>query len=325
MNTKRIIIIAGQHIEVEEKCLKHSDLDFYPENPRIYNTIHAEIGDNPTQKVIESAMKKLDSVKTLKQSIEVNGGLLEPIIVRRNVVLEGNSRLAAYRMLAEKDPIKWADIRCNVLPDDTSDDVVFSLLGTLHIIGKTPWSPFEQAGYLYRRTQTSRKPITALADEFGLQHSVARQFIAVYKMMLEASDTEPSKWSYYFELHKNADIKKANEDNPRLNIVQTLIDQIKDDKIPESKDIRKIGKILKSKGENSVYAKEGLLDGSLTIDEALELVSTETKIEAIKAKVDNFVSYLTDNKEDIREYVQDPSINFAIKKIIAALSSMVNE
>ena len=163
MNTKRIIIIAGQHIEVEEKCLKHSDLDFYPENPRIYNTIHAEIGDNPTQKVIESAMKKLDSVKTLKQSIEVNGGLLEPIIVRRNVVLEGNSRLAAYRMLAEKDPIKWADIRCNVLPDDTSDDVVFSLLGTLHIIGKTPWSPFEQAGYLYRRTQTSRKTYNCIS------------------------------------------------------------------------------------------------------------------------------------------------------------------
>ena len=141
--------------------------------------------------------------------------------------------------------------------------------------------------------------------------------------MLEASDTEPSKWSYYFELHKNADIKKADEDNPSLNIAQTLIDQIKDDKIPESKDIRKIGKVLKSKGENSNDAKEGLLDGSLTIDEALELVSTETKIEAIKAKVDNFVSYLTDNKEDIREYVQDPSIKFAIKKIIAALSSMV--
>ena len=120
-------------------------------------------------------------------------------------------------------------------------------------------------------------------------------------------------------------ISKKYRNNPRLNIVQTLIDQIKDDKIPESKDIRKIGKILKSKGENSVDAKEGLLDGSLTIDEALELVSTETKIEAIKAKVDNFVSYLTDNKEDIREYVQDPSINFAIKKIIAALSSMVNE
>ena len=33
--------------------------------------------------------------------------------------------------------------------------------------------------------------------------------------------------------------------------------------------------------------------------------------------------YQTDNKEEIREYVQEPSINFAIRKIIAALSSMV--
>ena len=121
--------------------------------------------------------------------------------------------------------------------------------------------------------------------------------------------------------------KKFNvELNPYWNghyEMSNMLDQIKDDKIPESKDIRKIGKVLKSKGENSTDAKEGLLDGSLTIDEALELVSTETKIEAIQAKVDNFVSYLTDNKEEIREYVQEPSINFAIRKIIAALSSMV--
>lgn len=322
MNTKRIIIIAGQNIEVEERFLKQSDLDFYPENPRIYNTIHAEIGDNPTQATIESAMKKLDSVKTLKQSIEVNGGLLEPIIVRRNVVLEGNSRLAAYRILSEKDPIKWSEIRCNVLPDNTSDDIVFSLLGTLHIIGKTPWSPFEQAGYLYRRTQTSRKPITALADEFGLQHSVAKQFISVYKMMLEASDTEPSKWSYYFELYKNADIKKADEDNPTTGIIKILIEKIKNDEIPESKDIRKIGKILKSKGENSIDAKEGLLNGTLSINEALELVSTETKIEAIKAKIDNFISYLSDNREDIRQYINDPSIKFTVNKIINTLSNI---
>ena len=126
-----------------------------------------------------------------------------------------------------------------------------------------------------------------------------------------------------FKVNIDVQLEFAEAERDWNEFRKKVIDQIKDDKIPESKDIRKIGKVLKSKGENSTDAKEGLLDGSLTIDEALELVSTETKIEAIQAKVDNFVSYLTDNKEEIREYVQEPSINFAIRKIIAALSSMV--
>ena len=39
---------------------------------------------------------------------------MEPIFVHESTyeVLEGNSRLAAYRRLSQTDPVKWSMIKC---------------------------------------------------------------------------------------------------------------------------------------------------------------------------------------------------------------------
>ena len=196
MATNRIMTIGNQQVKVVETELKQSELLFYPENPRVYNALHGIVGENPSQEEIQRHMQSLDNVKLLKLSIEANGGLLEPIIVRKNIVLEGNSRLAAYRLLAKTDPIKWGKIKANVMPDDTPEELVVALLGTIHIIGKTPWTPFEQAGYLTRAINKTRKPIDALANELGMQRSMAQSFIKVYQTMVDNDDAEPHKWSY---------------------------------------------------------------------------------------------------------------------------------
>ena len=122
MATNRIMTIGNQQVNVVETELKQSELLFYPENPRVYNALHGIVGENPSQDEIQRHMQSLDSVKLLKLSIEANGGLLEPIIVRKNIVLEGNSRLAAYRLLAKIDPIKWGKIKANVMPDETPEE-----------------------------------------------------------------------------------------------------------------------------------------------------------------------------------------------------------
>lgn len=49
-----------------------------------------------------------------------------------HVVLEGNSRLAAYRILAKNDPLKWSRVLVQILPEDISDSDIFTLLGTFH-------------------------------------------------------------------------------------------------------------------------------------------------------------------------------------------------
>ena len=146
-----ILTIGNIDYEIVRTELKQKDLKFFPENPRVYSVLNMT-NEQPTQEQIEEIMCKTDHVKKLKESIKSNGGLIDPIFVRDGdmVVLEGNSRLAAYRILYKQNPIRWSKLKAILLPKDIPDSAVFSLLGQYHIIGRKDWEPYEQAGYLYR-------------------------------------------------------------------------------------------------------------------------------------------------------------------------------
>lgn len=321
--SQRIITIGNNEILAEEKELRQADLFFYSKNPRIY-TILKDLGDSPSQIDIENKMRSRDHVKTLKESIKANGGLLEPIIVCKNIVLEGNSRLAAYRILASEDPVRWGKIKCNVLPDDTNDDVITSLLGTLHIIGKTPWSPFEQAGFLVRRIQTSRKPIDAIAKELGIKKSDIKLYTDVYLTMESMDDMNPTKWSYYFELLKNRDIKKYDDNNPSMHYINSILEFIKDNKIEEAKDIRKYAILAKTDNENSNDAIELVLNEEIKLDEAVDLVSVDTKIASLCKKVETFYDYLKKEEVNFKANSKDEHLNYYMKQVSTLLHSILN-
>lgn len=95
------ITIGKKDYEVEEQLLNQCELHFYEENPRVYSILRSN-GSSPSQKEIEDKMTSMEHVKQLQLSIKQNGGLIDPlIVVKRNgnyVVLEGNSRLAAYKI-----------------------------------------------------------------------------------------------------------------------------------------------------------------------------------------------------------------------------------
>jgi len=134
---KHTVTLLGQEVPVRTCRMPQADLKFYPENPRIYSFVHGST-ESMSQQEIENRLKKLDHVNKLVQSIKAHGGLINPLIVRGgdNVVLEGNSRLAAYRILAQIDAIQWGQVKCTLLPNDIQDDLVFALLGQYHIIGQ---------------------------------------------------------------------------------------------------------------------------------------------------------------------------------------------
>ena len=124
------LTLGGEEIPVRNGYLQIHDLSFYAENPRIYSLIQRP-GVEPSQDEIFNRLRGLDHVKQLIQSIRANGGLTDPMLVRDEdfVVLEGNSRLAAYRELARNDAIKWGQAKVRLLPADISEKLVFALLG----------------------------------------------------------------------------------------------------------------------------------------------------------------------------------------------------
>ena len=152
--TSDTIIIGRQTFAVKTGMVQQAHLLFYPENPRVYSVVRGN-GDAPEQDEIEKELGSQEHVKELISAIRSNGGLTDPVIVQQgtNYVLEGNSRLAAYRFLARNDPIQWGMIKATLLPEDIGTDLIFRLLAQYHIVGKKDWAPYEQAGVFWRRSQ----------------------------------------------------------------------------------------------------------------------------------------------------------------------------
>ncbi|MGE0356508.1 MAG: hypothetical protein AB7P08_06275 [Burkholderiales bacterium] len=232
-----VLVLRNKKIPVKLAEVPQADLKFYLENPRLYTLVRRD-GQEPTQEEIAKELSKMEHVKQLVQAIKQHGGLMDAVIVQgsTNVVLEGNSRLAAYRILAGQDPVKWGMVRARILPDTISESEVFSLLGEYHIIGKKDWAPFEQAGYLYRRHKTHKVPIEALALEINIGRKLISHLIGVYQFMLDNNERDVNRWSYYDEYLKSNKIKRARKQFPELDDV--VVRKIRSEEIERAVDVR---------------------------------------------------------------------------------------
>ena len=238
------LTLGGEEVSVRNGFLPVLDLSFYPDNPRIYSFIQRQ-DDVPSQDEIHRRLNRMDHVKQLIQSIRANGGLTDPMLVRDGdfVVLEGNSRLAAYRELARLDAVRWGKAKVRLLPADISEKLVFALLGEYHIIGRKDWAPYEQAGYLYRRNIKHGVSVQEMADEMGLSIRLVSHLVSTYRFMVDNDENDVNKWSHYDEYLKSNAVKKVRQGNPDLDKI--VVRKIKDNEIETARDVRdKLVKIL---------------------------------------------------------------------------------
>lgn len=320
----REIFIGKTPVQVEDVEMNQVELLFYPDNPRVHNAMHSSENENLSQEELEKKMCALDSVKKLKVNIDAMGGLLQPIVICKNVVLEGNSRLAAYRLLAKENKVKWSRIKCTKLPDDIGEELILAFLGSVHLVGQTPWSPFEKASYIYRVKNKSRRPVKAMAEDMGLNVAEAELYVEVYETMLNAEDVKPTKWSYYFELMKNKSLRKVEKDYPQMEIVSTIVDRIKHDELEEAKDVRKIGDIAKSKHEDAIMILTEYLHDDIPLDDAVELASDLNKAQTIKKGFEKFQKLLSENIIDIQNQTKlDADLNLIIRNIEDTIKGLI--
>src|SRR5579884_3697174 len=141
--------LDGQRIRVESTLVDVGNVRLDPRNPRIAHTLAVEPPANvDVQDYLEEHLWADTDVKELYRQVQANGGLLEPIIVRHDlVVAEGNCRTVVYRKLREKQPTNaaWKRIPARVLPSEVDQRLVAMMLGELHVAGKNTWTAFEKA------------------------------------------------------------------------------------------------------------------------------------------------------------------------------------
>ena len=325
------IAIGGKNFQVEEMQIDQQELLFYIDNPRVYSALRENGNENPTQYEIETKIRSMEHVKELRYQIEQNGGLIEALIVVKKdndyIVLEGNSRLAAYRILADNDPVKWKQVRCNVLPNTITEAEIFTLIGTLHLVKKKDWTKYEQAAYVYRQQKASGLPITTLAKNVGLSPATVKRYIEVYEFMKESKDNIQPHWNFYEHYVTNSGIKKYRGTYPEMD--KEIVSQIKLGKIKRAEDIRdKLGKIAKSPDKTASKIMRDIIDGNNSLDQGFARFEATGKSGNSYKKIKEFRDLMTDSeflKSVKREASGNKATSLELKKINKAISKLLRE
>lgn len=323
------ITIGKTEYEVEEQHLNQCELLFYEDNPRVYSILRAN-GTSPAQKDIQDHMTQMEHVKQLRLSIEQNGGLIDPlIVVKRNgdyVVLEGNSRLAAYRLLAGKDPVKWQKVRVNILPEKISENDIFTLLGQYHLVGRKDWSAFEQAAYLYRQKQSSGLANDILAKNVGLTKGQVDTCISVYTFMLEHNDLKPDRWSYYIEYLKNQGIRKYRKTSSKIDDV--FVKQVKSGEIEKAEDVRTLGEIAKSNSKSAKKIMQDFIDEKESLYDGYDKLKSTGKTTDAYKQINRFRNLICGedfNKTILLEATTNGDIKFELRKIQKQVEEIIKK
>ena len=270
--SKNEIVVLKEKIQTKIEEIDIFKLKYWKENPRINAIIKQKYVDKDiSDEDIEKELWEKDSVKDLYKEIERHGGLIDEILVKGNIVLEGNSRLCAYRHLYKKaeqkhdeeDMLKWSYIRARVIPEGTTNEIVFSILGTWHIKGKTQWDTYEKAAYLKRMNIDYGYSFKEIANSISQTEKFVKDHIEAYDLMVENDVYTLEKFSYFYELVKNKKIKELSSNDPI--IIPKIIQAIKENRFKRGEEIRDLPKVLKDK-----KAKKEFLEEKIPFNEALE-------------------------------------------------------
>ena len=195
--------ILRESIEYDEDYRDIDALKFLKDNPRVYAVTHGEPGfeqkpEEEQQDIILKKLKDESSVKKLLPEVERHGGLIEPVLVRVDTreVIEGNSRLAVYRILRDKDAGgDWDMIPCYLISTLT-DEQQAAFLNQVHVKGKTQWSAYEKANFAYVR-KINGWPVKRIATLFGESTPTIYKRIHAIEMMRDSGDGKQSHFSHY--------------------------------------------------------------------------------------------------------------------------------
>ena len=208
------ITILGQEIPVSNERIDIYRLKFLRNNPRVYACTHGQSGFedmevDEQQQTIFQAIRKEPSVTNILRDLEQHGGLMEPILVRMDTmeVIEGNSRLAAYRVLHKKQPNgQWSEIVCHTVSTLTNEQQD-ALQNQIHVKGKTKWSAYEKANFAFVRRKNGYS-FKDMAKIFSESDSTLRKRVNAVQRMTDNEDQEQSNFSFYDVIERNQDIRE---------------------------------------------------------------------------------------------------------------------
>ena len=184
-------------------------------NPRLVEYGITEA--TPESEIVKVLWDAMD-VRELVQSIAASGYFAhEPLIVIEEdgsyVVIEGNRRLAAVRVLLDEQLAN--EVNCHVrLKDAKSQDALRLLpvivsdrisswryLGFKHVNGPAKWSSYAKAQYIAEVHRTYNIALAAIAEQIGDGHRVVQRLYRGLMVIEQAEETRVFRRSDSYRKH----------------------------------------------------------------------------------------------------------------------------
>jgi len=241
------------------------------DNPRIGLFKDSQIKADLTQEEIEFALinKNPQAFDKLKESIEANGGIINPIWVHpldseKFMIIEGNTRLVIYKKLREKYLNKetYQKILCNILPKKISESQINFIKLEAHLRGTTEWDSYEKARYLFILNDIEGYSVRALTKLTKMSEREIRLNIQAFLDMerqylpkYQKDPTEVFKFSYFVEYEKNRKLKDVMK---KQNLtIDDFCDWVSSGKIPRAMLVRDLNPILETTQSRKAFIEKG--------------------------------------------------------------------
>ena len=244
-------------------------------NPRIKQWLEI-YGDEITSEGIALALSassgnSSSTYSALKESIKVNKGIINPIIVNKQsdgklIVIEGNTRLQIYKEFSIADPEgPWNEIIA-IVYDNLPAEQIHAIRLQTHLVGPRDWDAFSKAKYLHQLSNIDKLPMAMIISFCGGKSAEIRKLIDAYtdmtkyyfKKAAEAGiEPDVKEFSKFAEL-QNRSIKEAlvahhfSEEHFAEWVVGGNIDN--------AQNVRKLPAILANPAARSVFLKSTISD-----------------------------------------------------------------
>ncbi len=328
MNDEPTITILMEEIPVSYETRPIDGLKYFEENPRVFSCICREKKPDTKeelQELIHTKMLEQPSVKNLKSRIKAQGGLHEEILVRHDTqeVIEGNSRLAVFRVLYEKTrDERWANIPCKVV-SKLNPDQQDAYLSQMHVEGKTPWSAYEKANLAYIRQQQGIG-VDEVARRLSVTVNEVNKRIEVVSLMEKNRDEEISHFSHYDVLVRTRKINQATNYTPEIKNI--LLNKIKDVKTDDSENTGFTAQDLRNKIPAILNKKKELkrfLEGKSTLGEAYQNARPSDPLNKVKLAKEK-IRDITNLEVSRLEMIEINELLLSIKRLLAEVTRIKN-
>lgn len=169
--------------------IRVADLTFDLENPRL---VEYDLGTNPSEADVIQLLWQVMDVRELVLSIHASGFFShEPIIVSqehgKNIVIEGNRRLAAVKLLLDPDIVQDLKPDIPILTDEEKAALLelpvlvdtrqnaWRYLGFKHVNGPAKWSSFAKSQYIADVHRNYGVPLEDIARQIGDTHRTVQR------------------------------------------------------------------------------------------------------------------------------------------------------